>query len=588
MKGPSNNGRGGRQQPVDRRTRRGIITVLAALLLVVVFAFVAFAVDTGLIALARTNMQNAVDAASLAASQEISGAVMEAGETGGDATIDFNSIAVANARRMAERVAAANGVAIDPQVDVVFGKRTFDPATGAWPIEWGVSPYNVVKVTARRDNPDTNQANGEVKLSFGWAVGMESVPVQTASAAYVEARDIVLVLDFSASMNDDSSIRAFSKLGQANVEASLDGMWEALVAKRPAWPGTSQAKFPAGGFGKLDSHRGRYVNSSNTGTIFRYLGLDQTVNGIPRYPFPQAGRDGDGRPKRRPGASTSRNLWYGYINYVKNLKGSYHRRYGYRTLMNYLQEARYGSDRSEDLWRTPHYPFHAVKEGASLFLDFLGELDFGDEVGLVSYGGYSQTETLLDDGEAYVDIRANPITGDYHDIDTIQRHKQAGHYDPWTGMGYGIRDARELLLGDPSNPADRGHTRYGARPTMIVMTDGQTNQGPSGFNFPAGWDWAEWTDYNDDGTPDYATSSSKKKYAFWEAVEAIRGGVTVHTMSVGAGADRDLMKAIAFAGNGIWIDIPGGSTVAEMESQLLDAFRRIAANVPPAKLVYAE
>ena len=72
------------------------------------------------------------------------------------------------------------------------------------------------------------------------------------------------------------------------------------------------------------------------------------------------------------------------------LDGAYRKRYGYRTLMDYLQEQRYHSNQSEDLWRTPHYPFHAVKEGASLFLTFLTNLDFGDEVGLVSYGGYSQ------------------------------------------------------------------------------------------------------------------------------------------------------------------------------------------------------
>jgi hypothetical protein len=95
-------------------------------------------------------------------------------------------------------------------------------------------------------------------------------------------------------------------------------------------------------------------------------------------------------------------------------------------------------------------------------------------------------------------------------------------------------------------------------------------------------------DYNGDGSADYSTANSKKMYAFWEATEAIRGGVTVHTMSVGAGADRDLMEAIAFAGSGIWIDVPGGSTVAAMEEQLLDAFRQIAAKVPPAKLVYSD
>jgi hypothetical protein len=571
----------------DGESRKGAITVLSAVLLVGLFAFVAFAVDTGRLSLTQTNMQNAVDAASLAASQEISGAIAQAGESGGEATIDANSIAVTEARQMAFDVAAANGVYIDKDNDVTFGKRAYDAATQTWPIIWGAEPYNVVKVTARRDNADLSEQDGELKLSFGWAVGMESVSLTNSAAAFVEARDIVLVLDFSASMNDDSSMKSFSSLGQSNVEATLDGMWDSLVAANPTWPSTSESKFPSSGFGGVDSYYGTYVSSSDRWTIYQTLGLDQMVGSDPMYPFPQAGRDSSGMPKSKPSYSTSRSLWLGYINYVKRLNGTYRKRYGYRTLMNYLQESRYASNKSEDLWRTAHYPFHSIKEGATLFLDFLTDLDFGDEVGLVSYGGYAQTELVLDDGDAYVNITSNPITDVYSDIDTIQRHKQAGHYSGWTGMGYGIKDAKELLIGDPSDPSDNGNVRYGARPTMIVMTDGQTNQGPSGWSLPSGWDWAEWTDYDGDGDADYSTSNSKKQYAFWEATEAIRGGVTVHAMSVGAGADRDLMEAIAFAGSGVWIDVPGGTTVAQMEDDLIAAFRQIAAKVPPSKLVYS-
>ncbi|MCG8449423.1 MAG: hypothetical protein MI725_07580, partial [Pirellulales bacterium] len=101
-----------------------------------------------------------------------------------------------------------------------------------------------------------------------------------------------------------------------------------------------------------------------------------------------------------------------------------------------------------------------------------------------------------------------------------------------------------------------------------------------------GFDWSEWTDYDGGGVADYTTSNWKKQYSFWEATEAVKRGVTLHTLAVGQGADRDLMRAIAFAGGGIYIDVPGGSTVAAMEEQLLDAFRNIASQVPPAKLVY--
>lgn len=566
--------------------RRGIIVVLTGFALVAVFAFVALSVDTGRIVLTETDMQNAVDAASLAAAQEITAAVYAAGQGSGSANIDSNSIAVEAARLMAEEVAAANGVYIDPGTDVRFGKRKFDADTGTWPIEWDSSPYNVVQVMARRTGTDDSQApDAEFPLAFGWAVGRDTVPIRTSATAFVEARDLVVVLDFSASMNDDSSLR--SGLGEDAAEDALDDMWDALVDADPKFSDSGDSKFPADGFGNMDSYYGLHTNASTYGSIRAALGVDENnADGSRKYPFPQAGRYSSGSEKGTPSNSTSDALWNDYIYYVYNKSGTYNKRYGYRTLMDYLQESRYSSSKSEDLWRTPHYPFHAIKEGTSLFLDFLTELDFGDEVGLVSYGAWAVQEMKHYDGEVDIDISDNPITNDYATINTIQRRHQAGDYSGWTGMGDGILKARELLVGDPDDANDDGYSRYGARPTMIIMTDGQTNQGPSGWSMPADFDWNEWTDYDGDGVADYTTSNWKKEYSFWEATEAIKRGITLHTLAVGQGADRELMEAIAFAGGGIYIDVPGGSSVAELESQLIDAFRNIASSVPPAKLVY--
>ncbi|MFV2091023.1 MAG: hypothetical protein ACC642_10210, partial [Pseudomonadales bacterium] len=345
-------------------------------------------------------------------------------------------------------------------------------------------------------------------------------------------------------------------------------------------------KFLASGFGDVTSYYGTYVSSSDTNTIYSALRLNEVdAGGKMLYPFPQAGRYSSGLPKSKPSDSTSQSLWKSYIGHVKSHSSSYKKRYGYRSLMDYLQEHRYSASNSEDLWRTPHYPFHAIKEGASLFLDFLTDLNFGDEVGLVSYGKWAVQEMTHYDGEVSIDISANPITSDYAMIDTIQRRHQAGDYNGWTGMGDGILKARELLVGVAGDPSDTGFSRFGARPTMLVMTDGQTNQGPSGWSLPGSFSWSDWTDYDGDGVADYSTTNWKKQYAFWEATQAIERGIKLHTMAVGAGGDRDLMTAIAFAGGGIFINVPGGSTVAEMQSQLIDAFREVASKLPPAKLV---
>ena len=195
-----------------------------------------------------------------------------------------------------------------------------------------------MKVVARRNGSDTTAQDGEFPLAFGWAVGRESVPIQTTSTAFSESRDLVLVIDVSASMNDDSSLG--SNLGASAADSLLDGMWNSLVTANPKWPGTSTSKFPSTGLGSVNSYAGTYVSSNNTSTIMSTLGLNTNQSGHRKYPFPQSGRGSDGMPNNKPSDSNSDSLWTGYINYVKGLSGTYAKKYGYRTLMNYLQEQR--------------------------------------------------------------------------------------------------------------------------------------------------------------------------------------------------------------------------------------------------------
>lgn len=612
----------------DARVRKGVITVLAAVLLATIFAFVAFAVDTGLIIMTQTDMQNAVDAAALAASQEITGAVQEAGEEGGE-PIDANSIAVANARLVAEEVAEANGVYIDPDGDVFFGKRTYDEASDTWPIVWGAEPYNVVKVVARRDQSNVTEPDGEIKLAFGWAVGHDSVPVTVSAAAFVEARDIAMVLDYSGSMNYDSQFRgeSLSTLGQTAIEANLADIWADLgspsygvlpytpdyvtVPKTSAdirWRGSAvditynytcsdvYLDYTSGGgqyfsggsagqtetFSGTGSYSGKMIEVAwvkksgnwtsydfyDSSTIEAALGLDT----VP-YPYPSGSWDNYIDYCRDSTGATS---WYDYEIY----QTGYRRKFGMMTLVEFWISKKKRFDQTPDLWQTRHYPFHAVKEGAGLLCEFLDDLEFGDHLGLVTYDTNSRIETGLNEtGMPVVNLGSQLITDDYDAIDTIQSHKQAAHYGNTTNIGGGVDDAINLLT---------DHGRYGARPTIVLMTDGNANVKDPSWSLPAGWDWNTLTDYDGDGVADYSTGDSYKLYAVGKAKEAVDLGYTIHTLSVGANSDRDMMEAIAFIGGGIWIDVPGGSTVSEMEEQVLDAFSQIAAKVPPAKLVYTD
>ncbi|MEZ6132572.1 MAG: pilus assembly protein TadG-related protein [Planctomycetaceae bacterium] len=422
----------------------------------------------------------------------------------------------------------------------------------------------------------------------------------------------------------------------------------------------SAVKFPSTGLGLINSYDGTYISSSNTDTIFDELQLggtpavvanywdnwtpgsndsfsttqdgwkwkkyssgtlkrkpasggswttvsDETFPGYfasyevspgtPYVPFPQEGKSG-GTRNGKPSASESETRWKDYISFAKNNLSSYgyQKKYGYRTLMHYLIDQRKSNNQSEDLWRAPVYPHHAMKEGMTMLSTFLDNLGYGDQLGLVTYATDARIETgLWDDGaDVTVDLAGSHLTEDVLDIDTIQRHKQPGHYNQSTGIGYGIEKARELL---------DAQGRFGAQQAILLMTDGQSNQYPGGWgtdSLPPGWDWNEITDFDGDGAADLVIDSSYTSggngdgnwraalHSFVRAKEAFDAGYVIHAISMGDGADTTLMSAIANMSGGEYVHIPSGATNAEMVTNLQAAFAVMAGQVPPSRLVIGD
>ena len=119
---------------------------------------------------------------------------------------------------------------VDPNVDVEFGLRAFNPATEQFEIQWGVEPSNAVKVKARRDNDDVSQPDGKLPLLFAGVLGGNKTTLYAEAIAYVESRDIGMVLDFSSSMRRDSlfdgdSVDAY---GLAAIEDNLEDVYNAM------------------------------------------------------------------------------------------------------------------------------------------------------------------------------------------------------------------------------------------------------------------------------------------------------------------------------------------------------------------------
>ena len=636
------------------RFQTGVFLVLAAVCLIAAMIFVGMSVDLGMIAVTRSRMQGAADSAALAATQEIIAAVRVASwdsETGLDLDT-ANAAAADDARAMAEYVAEINGFYLDREADVELGRREL-ASDGVSCIEtWGSGPYNAVRVRIRKDNADSAAADARLPLIFAPVFGAQTEIIITSATAYVESRDIVCTLDFSSSMNDDSSLlnEAVDRLGKPAVEASLDAIWNSLVASDVRYSNDAATKkFPSEGFGRINSARGATSNSSDdssevvaalglyfparhyydtwtlvnsrTGNYYttsttdnwrRYVTgtnaglLQKQTNQVgswvtvpestaPGYvpdipesgiPFPQEGKSlSTGLLLGKPSIASSKSKWISYIDYVRTNRDlnqfGYRKHYGYRTLCQYLMNSRPANFQSEDLWRTPHYPFHALKMGMDTFCNFMTELDYGDRIGLVDYANDARIETgLNDDGVSEtVDLGGQNLTAEYSKINTIQMHKQASHYTGNTAIGDGIIKAMQLI---------NAEGRYGARKQILLMTDGLANVAPSGFHLPVSLNLDELCDYDGDGYADYTTTSMSSQYALYQAWLASESDVVIHTLCMGVSADVDLMKAIAHVSGGCDIVVRAAASNSETEAQLREAFGVLAGQLPPARAVISQ
>ncbi len=94
--------------------------------------------------------------------------------------------AKAAAKQATVDVAAANragdraSIYVDPTRDIRVGNVTYDPASQTWIKQWGVSPYNMVELTLRRDQPQqTQQSQGDhpLPLFFAPVIGHDDAPL---------------------------------------------------------------------------------------------------------------------------------------------------------------------------------------------------------------------------------------------------------------------------------------------------------------------------------------------------------------------------------------------------------------------------
>ncbi|MCI0332728.1 MAG: pilus assembly protein TadG-related protein [Planctomycetes bacterium] len=170
-----------RKRPHKRQSRKGAITILAAILSVVLIGMVAFSVDIGYVLSAKEDLQRSADAAALAACWEY-GQKLSDGSS--------SAASVAAARSTAANYAALNQVtgsamSLDqnsgnsPDGDVVFGYISdFKNSQSAFETN-SANGYNAIRVRLRKNS----SINGEVPYFFARVFGMDGQVLQSEAVA---------------------------------------------------------------------------------------------------------------------------------------------------------------------------------------------------------------------------------------------------------------------------------------------------------------------------------------------------------------------------------------------------------------------
>jgi Mg-chelatase subunit ChlD len=486
------------------------VLVLVLVLLVVVMAFMALAVDAGYLYVVKADLQTAAEAGALAGAGGLSVSQDEA-----------RSRAMAYAQK--NRVNGAT-VILQPS-DVELGQ--WDPPTRTFAPLVAPQQPTAVKVTAQLS---AGRGNG-VTPFFAKVLGINSTSVAASAIASFGARDIVVVLDYSASMSYDSQLRHIDDLGRTAVEQILLDIWHSLGS--PAYGGMHFTPV--------------YISSTDPTTILNALGLSKVA-----YPHPASAYMDPSTQQ----VQTCTRGWSDYFSYVqgtaiahnenKTIVNDTHYRkyYGYLTLMDYFQAMQYrASPDGVALWQGPQQPITAVKDAVSLFLDYMQHPRTDDRVGLAAF--------TYTDGTAKLEV---PLTSDYTTIESTSRHRQGGHYHNQTNIAAGMAAARNEL---------RTHGRTIAQRLIVLLSDGHAN----------------WVDNSHT-----ANEATAKSNALDEARLTAQDGVQILTISLGTDADLDLMQQIANLTGGSHFVIPGGHAVSEYRDQLLAVFAQIALQ-RPLKLV---
>ncbi|MBC8117449.1 MAG: hypothetical protein H7062_23880, partial [Candidatus Saccharimonas sp.] len=407
------------------RDRRGAILVLTAIVMVVILAIVALALDVSYLSLTKTQLQGAADAAALAGAMELSA-------TEDPATVRANALEAIQAVASHHHNGDKDSLSVDAS-DVTFGKMAWNSSTNSYTFNWGDSqtPYNVVKVRAERDAGGGGSPDTRLPLFFAPIIGHNKAVIGAEASASFQPRDIMVVLDFSGSMNDDSSFGRISTLGRTYIESNMQTMWNELgspvygkLAFTPAYaklPGRAASgtiphvdvtykrtsvtvqstlllsqvrlQFSDGGIQNVTVSGGLLTGTyagtgSNSGKEIVTCWVKSGTNGLlsssnygEQFDFTLAKiKSALGLNGSYPYSGGS---WTEYIEAVQASSGDikdagYRDKFGYMTWIEYLQTVQFLNSDTSTLWKTSEQPVGVLKDGVDEFIDYLTTIEAED------------------------------------------------------------------------------------------------------------------------------------------------------------------------------------------------------------------
>jgi len=570
--------------------RRGNIVVFSAFLMIVFMAMLALSVDVGYMYTMQTQLQRAVDAAALAGAGELVNGTQQAQDTATEYLVR---------NPVGQNMTFFDETALASQVSTFMTEHGegLEFKIG----NWNADTRTFEETTVMPASLEVSMTYQNLPFFFGRVIGHENFTITASSTAQFQPRDIVVVLDYSASMNDDSTYAALGKIPQVTIDQSLLNCWNDLgppvygsLPATPNWvtvpgvpqntgsqiphidvqyryssvyvasthnltqvklefsngntqtwsPGTTTGTFTGSGSNANKQVRKVWVKSWNNHVPFGSNGeyFNFTSSGINTTIKNALGLNTATYPYPGDGS------WDSYIDYVEtsgngNASAGYRYKFGGMNLVEWWLRNYPENSKTPDHWKCRAEPLYALKDATGVFMDFIGEVDTDDRVALVIYNG--------PDTGGYLE---QAFTDDYDSIATIVSQRQAGHYHQYTNIGGGLKKGREHM-----DASARPH----ASKLIVLITDGLANWYNGSYNVSGAAQQIA------DETALCAQESRKYK---------------IMTISMGVDADSSTMQAVADGTGGKHYNVPGGADHQTMHAQLYSAFEEIA-KARPLKLV---